>query len=97
MTYQITYSLGLDAANRQMQQAGRTAWNEDDASLAAQTLNLFMKHPGKRPENCECSTCKPAGKERSVKKQFIISAAQLNTRKPTHAGWVFRFTSTKKD
>ena len=40
MTYRIAYSLGLDAANRQMQRAGRTSWNEDDANLAAHTLNL---------------------------------------------------------
>ncbi len=39
MTYGIAYSLGLDAANRQMQQAGRRAWNEEDAELAAATLN----------------------------------------------------------
>ncbi len=64
MTYRIAYSLGLDAANRQMQQAGRSAWNEDDASLAAQTLNLHfppcMEHPGIRPEVCGCTRCNGA-------------------------------------
>ena len=39
-----------DAANRQMHSAGRTAWNEGDAELAARTLNLHfplcMEHPG---------------------------------------------------
>ena len=33
MTYRTAYSLGLDAANLQMRRAGRTAWNEDDATL----------------------------------------------------------------
>ena len=63
MTYRIAYSLGLDAANRQMQRAGRTAWNEDDANLAAHTLNwhfpLCMEHPGIRPELCRCTRCEP--------------------------------------
>ena len=74
MTHQIAYSLGLDAANRQMQQNGRTAWNEDDAELAARTLNLHfppcMELPGIRPEVCSCARCKPAGEDRRVQKQF---------------------------
>lgn len=35
MTYKIAHSAGMDAADRQMKAAGRTAWNEDDAQLAA--------------------------------------------------------------
>ncbi len=42
MTHQTAYSLGLDAANDQMRQAGRIAWNEDDAELAAHTMNLHF-------------------------------------------------------
>ena len=61
MTYQIAYSLGMDAAYRQMQKNGRTAWNEDDYNLAAETLNrhfpLCMKHPGIDPQLCGCSQC----------------------------------------
>ncbi len=63
MTYGIAYSLGLDAANRQMQQAGRRAWNEEDAELAAATLNrhfpLCAEVPGIRPEICGCRLCRP--------------------------------------
>ena len=63
MTYGIAYSLGLDAANRQMQQAGRRAWNEEDAELAAATLNrhfpLCAEVPGIGPEICGCRLCRP--------------------------------------
>ncbi len=61
MTHQTAYSLGLDAANDQMRQAGRIAWNEDDAELAAHTINLHfplcMDLPGIRPELCGCAKC----------------------------------------
>ncbi len=71
MTYRIAYSLGLDAANRQMQQAGRAAWNEEDAELAAHTLNLHfppcMEHPGIRPEICGCNRCIPAGENKTCR------------------------------
>ena len=54
MTYRIAYSAGLDAANRQMRSAGRAAWNEDDANLAAASLSrhlpLCAEHPGICPE-----------------------------------------------
>ena len=63
MTYKIAYSIGLDAANRQMHSAGRTAWNEGDATLAARTLNqhfpLCAEHPGVQPEVCGCAACRP--------------------------------------
>ena len=42
MTYRIAYSLGMDAANDQMQQAGRTAWNEEYPDLATRTLTLHF-------------------------------------------------------
>ena len=61
MTYSIAYSLGLDAANRQMRTAGRTTWNEEDADLAASTLNshfpLCAQLPGIEPEQCGCTSC----------------------------------------
>ena len=63
MTCQIAHSLGLDAANRQMRQNGRTGWNEDDTELAAHTLNLrfplCMELPGIRPEMCGCARREP--------------------------------------
>ena len=56
MTYAIAYSLGLDAGNRQMRQAGRTVWNEEDADLAALTLNHHLsagvEDSGHCPEPC---------------------------------------------
>ena len=59
MNYRIAYSLGLDAANRQMSQAGRTAWNEDDAALASHTLNTYFplcnELPGINPAACGCT------------------------------------------
>ena len=62
-TYRIAYSLGMDAADLQMQARGRTAWNEDDANLAARTLNQHfppcMEHPDIRPELCGCGKCLP--------------------------------------
>ena len=39
LTRELAYSAGLDAANRSMQAAGRTAWNEEDANLAAREFN----------------------------------------------------------
>ncbi len=63
MTYRIAYSLGLDAANRQMSQDGRTAWNEEDAALASHTLNTHLplcnELPGINPAVCGCSQCVP--------------------------------------
>ena len=64
MTYRIAHALGSDAANRQMKEAGRTGWNEEDYILAAATLSrllpLCMQVPGIEPELCGCSACDPA-------------------------------------
>ncbi len=61
MTYRIAHSAGMDAANRQMRAAGRTAWNQEDAALAAATLRkcfpLCAEHPGIGPERCGCEKC----------------------------------------
>jgi hypothetical protein len=61
MTYQIAHSAGIDAANKQMRLAGRTAWNEEDAALAANTFNqlypLCAEHPGVEPQLCGCVRC----------------------------------------
>ena len=58
MTYRIAHSAGMDAANRQMRAAGRTAWNEEDAALAAAILHKCFppcaEHPGLEPELCGC-------------------------------------------
>lgn len=66
MTYGIAYSLGLDAANRQMRLAGRIAWNEEDAHLAAATLDrhfpLCAEVPGICPDVCGCAACCPRSK-----------------------------------
>lgn len=35
LTRAIAYSAGLDAANRSMRTAGRKAWSEEDAGVAA--------------------------------------------------------------
>ena len=63
MNSRIAYSLGLDAANRQMSQAGRTAWNEEDAALASRTLNTYFplcnELPGINPAACGCTGCGP--------------------------------------
>lgn len=64
MTYRIAHAIGMDTANRQMLAAGRTAWNEEDAALAAATLNLLFplcwEHPGIEAELCGCQRCCPA-------------------------------------
>lgn len=63
MTYPIAHSIGLDAANRQMCSAGRSACDEDDANLAATLLNRYFPlcagHPGISPEACGCGKCCP--------------------------------------
>lgn len=63
MTYRIAHSAGMDAANRQMRAAGRTAWNERDAALAAATLReclpLCAEYPGIEPGFCGCRMCMP--------------------------------------
>lgn len=62
MTYAIAYSLGLDAANRQMHAAGRTSWNEHDAELAAATFSpnfpLCHQVPGIEASLCGCPSCR---------------------------------------
>ena len=67
VTYRIAHSLGLDAANQQMRAANRSAWNEQDAALAASTLNRFfplcMELPGVTPELCGCVRCVPNTEE----------------------------------
>ena len=66
MTYRIAHTLGWDAADRQMQSAGCNAWNEDDAELAAATLNRHLPHcaelPDIDPVLCGCGACGPQAK-----------------------------------
>jgi len=51
MTYAIAYSLGLNAGDRQMRQAGRTVWNKDDAGFAARTLTHHLSPDIKAPQS----------------------------------------------
>lgn len=41
-TYKIAMAAGRDAANKQMRQAGRTSWNEDDWNLAAEIVERLV-------------------------------------------------------
>lgn len=41
-TYGLAHAAGWDAANKQMREAGRTVWNEDDANLAAETMKRIL-------------------------------------------------------
>ncbi len=63
MTYRIAHSIGTDTANRQMRQDGRTAWNEEDFCLAADTLRkhfpLCFEVAGIDPRICGCTQCSP--------------------------------------
>ncbi len=49
----------MDAANRSMRAAGRKAWNEDDANLAAREFNRLWPLCPHRCEPGECSQCEP--------------------------------------
>ncbi|MGI4756061.1 MAG: hypothetical protein ACRYGF_04340 [Janthinobacterium lividum] len=63
MTYRIAHSIGVDAANQQMRDQGRTVWSEDDYNLAAAVLNrhlpLCAELPAIEPERCGCTQCVP--------------------------------------
>lgn len=43
------HAMGVDAANRQMQKAGRKAWNADDHDLAVETQMRFVVFAGFLP------------------------------------------------
>jgi len=40
MTSGMATGVGMDAGNKSMRAAGRTAWNEDDANAASGALSL---------------------------------------------------------
>jgi hypothetical protein len=42
MTDKLAIAIGQDAGNAAMRAAGRTAWNEDDWSLAAETTARLL-------------------------------------------------------
>lgn len=44
LTRELAFASGQDAANAQMRKANRTAWNSDDASLAAEITNRLLMH-----------------------------------------------------
>lgn len=42
----IANAAGMDAANRAMRAAGRSAWNDDDAALACDTCSTLLRSWG---------------------------------------------------
>jgi hypothetical protein len=44
LTPELAYASGKDAGNRSMRKAGRTAWNEEDANVAAELTNRLLIH-----------------------------------------------------
>ena len=42
ITHDLAVAAGTDAANRRMRAQGRTVWDEDDFSLAAETYARLM-------------------------------------------------------
>lgn len=44
LTRELAFASGADAANAQMRRAGRSAWNSEDADLAASTTNRLLVH-----------------------------------------------------
>ena len=44
--HQLAYSVGLDAANRQMRKEGRTKWNKSDRDLAASEYHRVYSQQG---------------------------------------------------
>jgi hypothetical protein len=45
MTYDIARAVGTDAANARMRWAGRTAWDQEDYSLAVRTMDALLGPP----------------------------------------------------
>ena len=45
ITHELAVAAGTDAANRRMRAQGRTVWDEDDFSLAAETYRKLMPDP----------------------------------------------------
>lgn len=62
MTEELARAAAMDAANAQMRRAGRSAWNEEDANLAAQKLAdlwpLCQQFPDILPAHCGCRECR---------------------------------------
>ena len=73
MTKKIAYAIGLDAGNRSMRAAGRSAWNEDDFNAASEaTAAAFPNHdvrtiPAEQAPRCRRSTelgaCEGTGRD----------------------------------
>ena len=42
LTPELAHAVGLDAGNRSMRRAGRTCWNDDDATAAAVETNRLL-------------------------------------------------------
>ena len=63
MTRELAYAAGLDAANRSMRAAGRSAWNEDDADVAAREFNRLWPLCEHGVEREECGFCDAVKKD----------------------------------
>jgi hypothetical protein len=57
LTRSFAYSAGMDAANRSMRAAGRTAWNDDDANLACSEFNRLWPLCEHGVDQEECFFC----------------------------------------
>lgn len=57
LTRELAYACGLDAANRSMRAAGRTAWNEDDADTAAAEFNRLWPLCPHEADRESCASC----------------------------------------
>ena len=56
MNGKVAYSLGMDAANKQMRADGRTEWNEEDYNLGARTqYEAFPPCAEGFVDVCKCS------------------------------------------
>jgi hypothetical protein len=49
ITRQIAWAAATDAANRSMRLDGRTAWNEDDYDVAAETFRRLWPEAQEKP------------------------------------------------
>lgn len=62
LTEELARASAMDAANMQMRRSGRSAWNEEDANLAAQTLAdlwpVCRQYPDIPPHHCGCRECR---------------------------------------
>jgi hypothetical protein len=56
ITQDLAHAAGMDAGNRSMRRAGRTAWNEEDYNAAAAEEHRLLPCPA--PYAQKCSFCR---------------------------------------